>query len=124
MKEARIVGGILALSGTIFFAFAWMLPPLWPGYLIWVGWIVIAVTPSGLDKRWFWLASAFWNAGVLWLFFGGPDWSHKEEPFFLWHARIHSAVAVLASVYLCFLKPRKRPNQSPAPMPLTRHGSP
>jgi hypothetical protein len=82
-----------------------MSPPFWTGYLVWIGWIAVACGSKNINKRWFWLASAIWNAGLLWLFLHDTEWGGKDKALIYWHARLHLLMAVFASVYLFFSLP-------------------
>jgi len=101
MNKQRITAGLLAASGGFFGLFAWMAPLIWPGYLVWLGWIWIACGSNKISHRWFWLISAIWNAGLLFLFLSDTDWSGSGMTFSYWYARFHLAISTFASVFLC-----------------------
>lgn len=123
MNMQRFISGILALSGAVFALMTWIIPPFWPGYLVWLGWIFIACGSRTLSKRWFWLVSTIWNAGMLWLFLSDTDWNSENKAMIYWYARVHVLVATVASAVLCvrfppsFQREKKEPNKAQEPTP-------
>jgi hypothetical protein len=100
MNKQRIIAGCLAASGALFGLVAWMSPLFWPGYLVWLGWILIACGSEKLSKRWFWFISAIWNAALFILFLSDSDWRASGMTFSYWYARFHLAVAIFASGFI------------------------
>jgi len=97
MNGPRYFAAALAISGIVFAAVSWAIPPFWPGYVVWAGWICIAVNFKKTPARWFWWLSAIWNLILLAMLLSDTDWTLENKALVYWHARLHSAVAVVLS---------------------------
>jgi hypothetical protein len=72
VKSTQILAASLALTGCIFLPLG-ALPILWPGLLIWIGWLAIALGLRWVSNLPFWFASTLWHGGLLTIFFlSGP----------------------------------------------------
>jgi hypothetical protein len=120
MSAPRWISAGLAFSGAVFAALAWAIPPFWPGYLVWIGWICIAVGRGEIHARWFWWISALWNLVFVAMLFSDTDWTLENKAWGYWHARVHSFIAAILSGLCLWLisiersRPRMKaePNQS------------
>lgn len=68
MKESsiRAISAILAFSGAAMsLRFAYILPLLLPGIIIWLAWIAISLGYKKINNRKFWFWSTVWNTLVL-----------------------------------------------------------
>ena len=105
MQLTRVFAIVLALSGIWFLPIAWF-PVFWPGLLLWVGWVAIAIGVKRTDRPWFWFCCAFWNGYWLLELFSDTDWTgHKA--FVYWYVRMHVVASVGLSIGAIFLLSRR-----------------
>lgn len=119
MSYTRVASIVLVISGSVYAFLGWRFPAFWPGFLVFAGWIMIALGSKKVDRPWFWWLSFSWN--VLWLsvllaftpFRSLPDMSLIE-----WHSRLHLALATILSVAAAIHVARSSrvPIQTPEPM--------
>lgn len=94
----RVIASLLALSGLEPASLAWFFPFFWPGYIVWIGWILIATGVSRANRTLFWGFSIGWNLFVAVFLFSDTDWSFNNKAFGYVHARLHTAAACVLSV--------------------------
>jgi len=97
MKSQRNIAAILALSGLVFVCLSGGFVPLLPGWLIWIGWVLIAFGIQFLQRRWFWAASLGWNLYVTLTLLAFTTWPVQAESVIYWYSRFHSVGAVFLS---------------------------
>ena len=97
MKNPRNIAAILAVSGLVFVFLSGGLVPLLPGWLIWIGWVLISFGLQFLQRRWFWAMSAAWNLYVTLTLLAFTTWPLHTESMIYWYSRLHSIAAVLLS---------------------------
>jgi hypothetical protein len=100
IKAQRVIAAVLVLSGAYYALFVWMLPPLWIGYAIWVGWIAVALGYKRWQEKWFWIVSTLWNSILLLLLRAEDDRIGGGSGFGKRYAQGHLVLAVLLSAYL------------------------
>lgn len=105
IKTQRIIAGLLAVSGAWYAVLTVMAPPLWPGYVVWFGWVAVAFGRKQWQEKWFWLCSACWNLLLLGFVFVELGVNRPIDDFGFWHVRIHLALATLLSAYLSAIVP-------------------
>src|SRR5688572_2064745 len=105
IRLQRVIAALLAASGAWYALLTWMLPPFWPGYIVWAGWFAVACGQKRWQEKWFWIVSASWNLILFALFASDTKWTRSIADFGYWHPRLHLAVAVLVSAYLIVIVP-------------------
>ncbi len=98
----RFIAFILAASGLAIARIAWLIPLFWPGYVLWFGWIAIALGSSRFDKVWFWSSCVIWDAGMMALLF-----SFQNEATGFLHVRIHAAGVLGLSILVLAIHLRR-----------------
>lgn len=107
MKSQRNIAVILALSGLIFIYLSGWFVPLAPGWLVWLGWILVACGVRTFHARWFWATSAVWNLWVTLVLFAFSTWAPKMETAIFWFSRIHSIAATFLSLLCLYMLHRE-----------------
>ena len=104
IRTQRIIAGLLALSGAFFGAIAWVLPVLWPGYVIWFGWAAVAFGQKRWQEKWFWVVSVAWNLALL-IFLLFTRGGSQPRGFGQWYPLCHLGLAIALSAYLAIVVP-------------------
>ena len=115
----RVFALCLTVSG------AWMLPAIafpvfWPGVLVWIGWVTIALGFRKFNQPWFWLVATSWDGFWMFVLYMDTDWGSYDKAPSYWHLRRHVALSVALSVVafsILLIKRRKAelPCQSKLP---------
>jgi len=95
-----VIAAILALSGAFYAFWVWVIPPLWPGYVIWIGWIAVAAGFKRWQEKWFWIVSTTWNMILFLIFFFTRTPSDGGNRIQRWYTEGHLVLAILLSVFL------------------------
>lgn len=101
----RVIAGLLVVSGAWYALITWTFPLLWPGYVVWGGWVAVACGQKRWQEKWFWIASTGWNAVLLALFVWYKKWGGAFTFIQYWYPLFHLALAVLLSTYLMVIVP-------------------
>lgn len=131
MKIQRSIAGILALSGLMLVFLSGGIVPLLPGWLIWIGWVLITFGVQFFQRRWFWAASLVWNLFVSLTLLEFTTWPVQTESAIYWYGRIHSVAAVFLSAlsyyhihrHACSTRVPFAPIQPPVPTAPSGRGS-
>ena len=100
----RGLAAALAISGFPYVIILFFIPPFWPGFAVWGGWVAITFGFQGPHNRWFWGASALWNLGVI-VFLS----SARISPFFL--PFIHSFTSMTVSLAMVVVLLTSKPSR-------------
>ncbi|QDU28022.1 hypothetical protein ETAA8_31140 [Anatilimnocola aggregata] len=101
-SRTRATALLLSASGALGAPIAAIFPLLWPGFLLWFGWLGIAAGSRTIDQPLFWFFSFTWHviqlvaAGLFTIFF----WEIARNDW-VWHYWLgHSLLAVVLSAVL------------------------
>ncbi|TWU01236.1 hypothetical protein [Stieleria varia] len=108
----RTMSAALAMFGSIFLIPAMVFCVFWPGVLVWICWLLIAMNQRWLDHPMFWTYSLFWNSlmvawlsyTIWWQYTGGPHWD-RASAFMIGHSTVACIVSVI-SIVITYRQPR------------------
>ena len=120
MKSQRNIAAILAISGLVFVCLSGGFVPLLPGWLVWIGWVLIAFGIQLLQRRWFWAASLVWNLYVTLTLLAFTTWPLRTESAIYWYSRFHSVAAVFLSALSFYCLHRQRRSARAPKEPIQR----